>query len=189
MKAQSKWALAGASVLLIGVLGYAAVQQTDAAWRSSAQAGDGATITTGKLELLADETTALDLEDFEIIEGGSGDTATAALEISNGGDVGLSYNLTSVAVNATSGADAPPLKLRVAQVANEAACSGAGSGTTLKDAGLPWTGAALGNDRHLDAPGGAKPSEWLCLTMTIDSGAQKGESATVLLTFQAEVDR
>lgn len=174
MKAQYKWALAAAAVLLLGLV---SLQQTGALWRSDANNGGGGTVTAGTLDISAGQegVKSFDLDGLTLDDADALDSVQKPLPVINSGNVAMAYKLNSVAVNGDV-----PLLLRVAVVESEAACTPTGDvGTQL------WSGPA--NTAHTapqNVPAGA--TQVLCLRMTIAEGAPKNESSSATFTFGAE---
>lgn len=173
MKPQIKWALAAAAVLLVGLF---SLQQTGALWRAEANTAGG-TLTAGKLDISAgtNGVKAFNLNGLTLADASPGDSVQKPLPVINSGNVTMRYKLNSVAVNGSA-----PLMLRVAKVANEAACTPTGNpGDEL------YTGAA--NSAATDpsnVPAGT--TQVLCLKMTIADNAQTAQSGNATFTFGAE---
>ncbi|GAA3950878.1 hypothetical protein [Gordonia caeni] len=174
MKAQYKWALAAAAVLLVG---FVSLQQTGALWRSDANNGGGGTITAGTLDISAgqDGVKEFTLDGLTLDDADAGDSVQKPLPVINSGNVTMGYKLNSVAVNGDV-----PLLLRVAVVPDQAACTPTGDvGQQL------YSGpAATGFTNPQNVPAGA--TQVLCLRMTIASGAEQAKEATAAFTFGAE---
>ncbi|BCN77412.1 hypothetical protein [Prescottella equi] len=182
MKSQYKWGLAAASVL---VLGFASVQQTGAAWRSS-ETAPSANLTAGRLDISAGQINdkAFDLSDFKLEEKQPGESVSKPLQVFNTGNVQMGYKLQSVVVTPSPGKAAPPIDLKIVKVASASECgSGTPTGATLYETGP--MGAATTAQRQV-APG---QSEVLCLRATLGPTADNGQSATAKFTFGAVVDR
>ncbi|GAA4806077.1 hypothetical protein [Tomitella cavernea] len=178
MKSPYKWGLAGALVLL---LGFVSIQQTGALW-SDSEALPGAVITTGTLDISAgaEGQAAFDLSDFAKPDMAPGDAATKPLKIFNSGDVGMQYRLADVALTGQGAVGVPPLDLTIVQVGSDADCTaGAPAGEQLYAGGMADATTLL---RTL-APGA---DEVLCLTATLGSDPQTGQSATAEFTFDAQ---
>ncbi|WP_024794580.1 hypothetical protein [Tomitella biformata] len=175
MKSQYKWAIAASSALLIG---FVSVQQTGALWRDSVEASGGGTITAGLLDISAgtDGVKQFNLDGFSLENKGPGDSVQMPLPVINSGNVQMSYLLSDVILNS---ATPPPLSLRVATVANEAACTETGDvGTEIYDG--PMDGAGFSEQL---VPAGQM--QILCLRATLgnSAGASTGTNAT--FTFDA----
>jgi hypothetical protein len=183
MKSHITWALVGASVV---ALGFSSMAATGAAWRASAPASDGATLSSGRLDISAGSAGSATyvLSDF----GMQGMTATSAvakpLEVFNSGNVPLKYAIQSVSVSPVAPAtSAPPLTLAVTKVSGAGACT---SSTTTGDVySGPMNGASTASTRPIAAGG----SELLCLRAGLGTGATSGQAGTATFTFRALVNR
>ncbi|EGD54973.1 hypothetical protein [Gordonia neofelifaecis] len=173
MKPQIKWALAAAAVLLVGFI---SLQQTGALWRSEASSDGGGTLTAGKLDISAGQggVKSFTLDGLKLSDAAPGDSVQKPLPVINSGNVTMQYKLNSVAVNGTT-----PLMLRVAKVADQAACTPTGDvGTELYN-GAP-NGAAT-SPRNV----AAGSTEVLCLRVTIATNAGTSQSSNATFTFGA----
>ncbi|MCJ0901884.1 hypothetical protein [Rhodococcus sp. ARC_M6] len=174
MKTQYKWAIAASSVLLIG---FVSVQQTGALWRDSVES-PGGTITAGLLDISAGTAGVkqFNLDGFKLENKGPGDSIQMPLPVINSGNVKMSYLLEDVTLG---GATPPPMKLRVATVASEAACTATGDvGTELYDDDMD--GAGFG--AQLVQPG---QMQVLCLRATLGSAAAAAQTTNATFTFAA----
>lgn len=174
MKAQFKWALAAAAVLLVGLV---SLQQTGALWRSDANNGGGGMVTAGTLNISAgqDGVKQFTLDGLTLSDASPGDSVQKPLPVINSGNVTMGYKLNSVAVNGDV-----PLLLRAAVVPSEAACTAAGDVGTQLYSGPADT--AYTNPR--DVPAGS--TEVLCLRVTIAENAPLAKDSTAAFTFGAE---
>ncbi|ALG85705.1 hypothetical protein [Gordonia phthalatica] len=174
MKAQYKWALAAAAVLL---LGFVSLQQTGALWRSDANNGDGGTITAGVLNISAGDegVKEFDLGALALDDADPLDSVQKALPVINSGDVRMSYKLNSVSVTGDV-----PLLLRAAVVPNEAACTPTG------DVGVQLYSGAADTGYFTARTVQAGATEVLCLRMTVAQNAPRGKSSAATFTFGAE---
>jgi hypothetical protein len=174
VKTQYKWAIAASSVLLIG---FVSVQQTGALWRDSVES-PGATITAGLLDISAGTAGVkqFNLTGFKLENKGPGDSIQMPLPVINSGNVKMSYLLDDVVLNS---ATPPPLTLRVAKVANEAACAATGDvGTELYNGPMDAAGFA-------EQPVPAGQMQVLCLRATLGSGAAAAQASDATFTFAA----
>lgn len=176
MKAHVTWALVGASVVL---LGFASWRVTDAAWRDS-DTTSGETLRTGHLRITGAGDVALDVSGLGRQNASAGDQVQIPLRVVNGSTTPVSYRLTGVAPRA--GQTPPPLNLRVARVASEAACpsppAGVLPGTQLYSGAITGAGTSpltLARDA----------SEVLCLTATVQAAAP-GQAGYYVFTFRAD---
>ncbi|GAA3201735.1 hypothetical protein GCM10020255_106700 [Rhodococcus baikonurensis] len=168
MKTQYKWAIAASSVLLIG---FVSVQQTGALWRDTAESTGGGTIQAGMLDISAggEGVKQFNLDGFKLDNKGPGDSIQMPLPVINSGNVQMNYVLSDVLLN---GATPPPLSLRVAKVANEAACTATGDvGTELYNGAMD--GAAFSEQL---VPAGQM--QVLCLRATLGQAQQRANSPT-----------
>ncbi len=175
MKTQYKWAIAASSVLLIG---FVSVQQTGALWRDTAES-TGGTIQAGMLDISAggEGVKQFNLDGFKLDNKGPGDSIQMPLPVINSGNVQMNYVLSDVVLN---GATPPPLSLRVARVANEAACTATGDvGTELYNGAMDGAGFA----QPQLVPAGQV--QVLCLRATLGQGAAASQQSNATFTFDA----
>lgn len=175
MKPQIKWALAAAAVLLVGLI---SLQQTGALWRSESNSTGGASITAGRLEISAGVQN-FDLSDLGLEDAAPGQSVQKALPVINSGDVTMAYRLNGVAVHGVDGSAAIPMRVRVAAVPNEAACTPTGDvGEELVNAA---PNAASFGSRNVSAG----QQEVLCIRMTVASDAGLSLKSKATFTFGA----
>ncbi|AWH92871.1 hypothetical protein [Dietzia lutea] len=175
MKAGVTWTLVGASVVL---LGFASVQLTDAAWRDSETMG-GSSIRTGHLNITGAGQVDLDLAGLAKENMNTGDQVQIPLTVVNDSTVTVDYRLSGVAPAA--GTTPPALGLRVARVAEEAACPASGSD------GLPGTqlySGSIAGASTVNTTLAADASDVLCLTATASAVAPEQDGRYVF-TFEA----
>ncbi|NMM84405.1 hypothetical protein B2J88_08525 [Rhodococcus sp. SRB_17] len=175
MKTQYKWALAASSVLLIGIV---SVQQTGASWRDTAQS-TGGTVTAGLLDISAGTsgTINFNLAGFKLDNQAPGTSIQMPLPVINSGNVQMDYRLSNVVLNGTT---PPPLTLRVAKVATEAACTPTGDvGTELYNGAM--AGASFAPAQLVQAG----QMQVLCLRATLGSNAAAGQQSNATFTFAA----
>ncbi|GAA4744834.1 hypothetical protein [Gordonia alkaliphila] len=175
MKAQFKWALAAAAVLLVG---FVSLQQTGALWRSDANNGGGGKVTAGTLNISAgsEGVKEFTLDGLTLDDADPGDSVQKPLPVINSGNVSMSYKLNKVTTTGEV-----PLMLRAAVVPSEAACTPTGDvGTQI------YSGAAA--TAYTDAQTvEAGDTEVLCLRLTIGSNATADNApSTAAFTFRAE---
>lgn len=179
MKSHVTWALAGASVVL---LGFTSMQFTDAAW-SSSESSDAGTIQTGHLRITGAGQSALNVSGLGKKNMNNGDQVQIPLTVYNDSTIPVDYRLVSV--TPLAGTNPPALQLRVARVASEAQCPT--EGPTLGNQGVQLykddiPAANVTNvGRNLDV--GA--DDVLCLTATAVS-VGSGKSGQYVFTFQAD---
>ncbi|MFC0316354.1 hypothetical protein ACFQNE_16475 [Gordonia phosphorivorans] len=177
MKPQLKWALAAAAVLLVG---FFSIQQTGALWRSEVPGGGASTVTAGKLDIsVGDGVKAFDLSGLTLPDASPGDSVQKPLPVINSGNVKMSYKLNSVGVQAEAGKTAAPLLVRVAKVANEAAC------TPTEDVGEVLYNGAASQASTAARTVPANTTEVLCLRVTIADNAGVSQSSNATFTFGA----
>lgn len=175
MKSQYKWAIAASSALLIG---FVSVQQTGALWRDSVESTGGGTITAGTLDIsTGDGVKAFNLDGFKLENKGPGDSVQMPLPVINSGNVQMSYTLSDVVLSSTT---PPALNLRVAKVANEAACTGDGNpGTEIYSGAMD--GAAFPEPELVQAG----QIQVLCLKATMGDSAAASTETNATFTFDA----
>ncbi len=178
MKPQIKWALAAAAVLLVGLF---SLQQTGALWRSEANSAGG-TLTAGMLDISAGEggVKQFVIDGMELTDADAGDSVQKPLPVINSGNVTMAYKLNSVAVNDLNGQGKIPMTVRVATVANSAACPTSGDvGTVLVDNLSP--GSSSFAERNV----AAGQTEVLCIRLTISPNAAASMKSNATFTFGA----
>lgn len=176
MKAHVTWALVGASVVLLGLASW---RVTDAAWRAS-DTTSGETIRTGHLRITGSGDVNLDVSGLGKQNATTGDRVQIPLRVVNSSTTDVNYQLKGASVRA--GETPPALDLRVARVADEAACpsppvTGDLPGIQLYSGGITNAGTSplsLARDA----------SDVLCLTATFQT-VTAGQSGHYVFTFQA----
>lgn len=176
MKSHVTWALAGASVVL---LGFTSLQVTDAAWRASdSTAGD--TLRTGHLRITGGGPMDLDVSGLTKENMNTGDKVQTPLTVYNDSTIPVGYRLTEVARLAAT--DPPALDLRVARVPNTGACPTSG---TFGTQGLQLYSGAITGASTVATTLGAGATDVLCLTTTAQKVAP-GKSGRYVFTFRAD---
>ncbi|MDV8002473.1 hypothetical protein [Rhodococcus sp. IEGM 1408] len=184
MKSPVKWALVGASVVL---LGFTSLQVTDAAW-SGSRSSPVDPVRTGHLRITGAGKMALDVSGLTKANLNTGDQVQIPLTVFNDSTIPVSYKLTGVAVLA--GTTPPALNLRVARVASASACPTTG---TLGTQGTQmYPGAVTGptSDSITSAVTsattlGVGATDVLCLTTTAPT-VSPGKSGNYVFTFRAD---
>lgn len=181
MKSHVTWALAGASVVL---LGFTSMQFTDAAW-SSSESSDADTIRTGHLRITDAGQLDFDLSGLHNDNMNTGNQAQIPLVVQNDSTVPVDYRL--VGVGPMAGSTPPALDLRVARVDDQSQCPAGDEGPFGTPGELLYdnsiTGASTGN--HLLDVSGPNSTDVLCLTTTAPA-VSPGQSGKYVFTFRAD---
>ncbi|MCQ4136146.1 hypothetical protein [Rhodococcus rhodochrous] len=173
------WPVAAvASVLLLVAL---TTQQTGALWRDRTQLSGGI-LTSGRLEILANDTENFTWSAFGGTNLAQGSMVQQPLTISIDGDVDVRYRLHSV----TPGSGDLPFTVTAWVVGSTSSCptsSGSAAAAPGSPIAGPWSAFPAPSAGRTVSAGTA---EVWCLRATVGDTAQQGRSTTLTFNFRAE---
>jgi len=175
MKVPVRWALVGASVLLLGLV---SLQVTDAAWRATDTTG-GDTIRTGHLRITGAGRVELNLSGLTKENMSTGDQAQLPLQVVNDSTLPVTYRLEGVTARVST--TPPALNLRVARVSDTTACPSAG---VLGTPGIEAYSGAITKATTADITLASGASDVLCMTTTAQT-VTPGQSGRYVFTLRA----